>query len=50
MRERLKEMKSEISDQDLMLHVLAYIPDKYSIVGQLARNKLNDTNNPLALK
>ena len=49
LRQRLKDMKSQISDQDLMLHILAYLPEKYTVVGQLARNTLNHTNDSLTI-
>ncbi len=48
-RKRLKEVKVELTEQDVMLHVLAHLPEKYSITGQIAEDKLNDATKPLTL-
>ena len=48
-RKRLKDVKVNVTEQDIMLHVLAHLPQKYSVTAQIAEDKLNDTANPLTL-
>ena len=49
-RQRLKSLKSEISDEDLMIHILNNLPEEYENMVETMEVEMEDKMNPLKLK
>ena len=50
MRIRLKAMKHEISDEDLMIHVLNNLPEEYDNLVEDLEDRIEASNDPLTIK
>ena len=50
LRQRLKELKGELSDLDLMIHVLNNLPSNYESTTELLLKRLKDMMNKLTVK
>ena len=48
-RNRLKKMSNEISDEDMMIHILNNLPEEYNTVVETMERKLDDLVDPLTL-
>ena len=49
-RQRLKTLKSEITDEDLIIHILNNLPEEYENMVEAMEIELEDKTNPLKLK
>ena len=49
-RKRLKKMSNEISDEDMMIHILNNLPEEYDTVVEAMERKLDDLVDPLTLR
>ena len=49
-RQRLKTLKSEITDEDLIIHILNNLPEEYENMVEAMEIELEDRSNPLKLK
>ncbi len=50
LRQKLKVMKSEITDEDMMIHILNNLPKEYENLVEVAEQKLDDKSDPLDLE
>ena len=46
----LKNAGAEISDLDLMMHILSYLPSEYAVTVEMAEVRLGNESNPLSLE
>ena len=49
-RKRLKKMGNEISDEDMMIHIMNNLPQEYDTVVEAMERKLDDLVDPLTLR
>ena len=50
MRKRLKDMKNEISEDDLMIHIINTLPEEYETRVQILERIIDNPNNLLSIE